>query len=260
MTWTLCLVLDQRTLGQLRGVWPTWCRHKPEIQDHRLVVICDWAAGNDRWWRHQLRWLDHPNLTIVGWDWPASDDSEMGAMTQRERMLTAWVRVPPMVVNTDYWLKIDTDVVATRSGPWVLDEWFADKPAIVAPRWGYTKPATLPGDLDRWARTVPALKPLRSLDLAEPDPGQKRIGHRRICSWFCFVDTLFSRTAADYAPGRLPVPSQDTYHWYVAWRCGEGIRRIKPKNHGWKTVNSDRGRARLVTEVLGPHQEEGCCG
>ncbi len=257
---TVCVVLDARTADQFQGVWPTWRRMKPYILARPFLGVCDWRAGDECFWEHRLRFCDHPDRRIVCWDWPDLDDTEFADMTQRERMLTAWVKVPAMVVDTPYWVKIDTDVVATNDRPWVLPEWFADNPALIGSPWGYTKPAEAPGILDAWAKTIPALAPLRSLDLPPPEPGARRIHHPRICSWICFVDTLFSRAAADYCPSRLPVPSQDTYHWYCAWRQNETIERVRFSRLGWQTVHSDRARRHLIKEVLEPTvTQHGCC-
>jgi len=256
---TTIVVVDRRCADQLEMVWPTWRLHRPELFSQPLVIICDWAAGNKRFWKRRLRFMGHhADRRIVGWDWPRLDDTQFSGMTQRERMLTAWVKVPPAVVQTPYFVKIDTDVVATKTCPWILPEWFDDRPALIASPWGYTKPATYPGILDEWATTIPTLAPLRSLALPAPQTDQGTIRHKRIASWCCFVNTTFAQTAADYVPGRLPVPSQDTYHWYVAWRESQPIVKAKMKNYGWTCVNGDRRRQRLVEEVLQLDKEH-CC-
>jgi len=258
---TVCLAVDARTVQQLEGVWPTWRLHRPEICRFPLVIICDWQVGTEKWWRRRLRFLQHPDRRLVGWEWPASDDTQFTDMTQRERMLTAWVKVPPAVVETEYWVKIDTDVVALRPGRWWRDEWFADEPALISNPWGYTKPAEWIPTLERWAKTIPGLAPLQSLDLPKPELGARRICHKRIASWICWVNTTFSQTVADYVPGRLPIPSQDTLHWYCAWRHGEPIFRERMKRHGWTNVSRDRKRRLLVRKVMAAAapKDTGCC-
>lgn len=256
---TTVVAVDAHCVKQLEGVYPTWKLHRPEIHQHPLVVICDWLVGNQQFWQRKLRFLDHSDWRIAGWNWPDSDDSVFADMTQREKMLTAWVKVAPAAVETPYFLKIDTDVVATKTCDWILPEWFEKKPAIVASPWGYTKPAYWLHDLDEWAKTVPTLAPLRAMDLPPPKPDQQVMRFKRIASWCAFFDTMFARTAADYVPGRLPVPSQDTFLFYVAWRQNETIVRTKMSKLGWSTVSSDRRRKKLIAEILGSIEDEECC-
>ncbi len=276
---TTVVALDNHTERQLRGVWPTWRLHKRELLARPMIALCDYAIGDDRVWRHRLKWLDHPNLHLFSWDWwidgrRVDGRSTRGykqpatvpdGMTQRERMLTAFVHLAPQVVETPYWCKIDTDVVATNSEPWIDPAWFASQPALIASPWGYTKPAHWPGTLDRWGDGIEDLRRHPGLGLPEPKPDQQTIRHKRIASWVCLVNTIWSRYASSLSPGRLPVPSQDTYHHYVATRLGSGIVTARMSRRGWRTVSSDRRRARLVEEVLAAARgigkpEEECCG
>ncbi len=263
---TTVVALDNHTERQLHGVWPTWRLHKRELLDRPMIALCDDAFGNYAFWRHRLKWLDHPALHLFSWDWWIEGQSALPeGMTQRERMLTAFVHLAPKVVDTPYWCKIDADVVATNSEPWIDPAWFASKPALIASPWGYTKPAHWPGTLDRWGDRTEGLRQHPGLGLPEPKPDQQTIRHKRIASWVCFVNTAWSRYASLLSPGRLPVPSQDTYHHYVATRMGSGIVTARMNRRGWQTVSSDRRRARLVEEVLtaarpNSKPEDECCG
>ena len=252
----------KNTVRDLKLVWQTWRLLKPELFHHPMVVIYDAQEADRTTWLHRLAFLrEHPDLRVIGWDWPNRDDSELAAMDQRERMLTAFVKVPPAVVETAFWLKLDCDTVAFAPGGFVEESWDRDYPTLIAPGWGYTKPATLPGILDRWAATVPELAPFRAMNLPEPGPGQETIKTRRITSWLMFISTAFSKLVADFCPGRLPVPSQDTLHWYVAWRRGDAIIRHPFKQMGWQHASTRRHRRQLVADVLAQYQSpEGCCG
>jgi hypothetical protein len=257
-SYTTIVALDSRTVEQFQGVWPTW-RLKAGVLDHPMLCICDWRAGDKHSWRRRLRWMGHPDRRLVCWDWPDRDDTAFAGMTQRERMLTSFVKLPPLLVETQKWVKIDTDVVATDSTPWFDESWLGlHGPRLVGSPWGYSKPADTCQRLDDWAAGIPELGKIPSLSLPPPQPGQKRIGHPRICSWIAVIDTVWSRRAADFVPGRLPVPSQDGYHWYVAYRMGERIDRVRFADRGWATVSKDGPRAKLVAEVLG--KAENCCG
>jgi len=166
---TICVALDEHTLTQFRGVWPTWRHFKPELLELPWVVICDTAErALLSWWEGQLDFLPSSRRLLARWtvcpEWP-----------QRERMLTAFVHIPPKFVKTPYWAKLDTDVVATGAEPWPWAEWFEGNPAIIGPPWGYTRPkppgADWPAILDAWGDGIPALAdgPRLNLPLMKPD-------------------------------------------------------------------------------------------
>lgn len=248
---TSVLAVDAAHEAQLRAVWPNWIGAKPELAAAPLLVICDAFDGGARFWRRRLSWLDHSSRNLVYWDWPNSDDTEFSGITQRERMLTAFVKVPWVHVQTPYWLKIDTDAVATATGPWIQPEWFQGNPAIVASPWGYTKPAYWIDALESWGNAHEAFYHLPKLGLATT-PDARTFRHKRFASWICFVDTLWSRYAAGLCPSRLPVPSQDTFHWYVATRRNDLIRRVSFKRHGWTNVAGTRRRQKLIESLSTP--------
>lgn len=251
LDFTLVVAIDSGHVGQLQKVWPTWRRHKPELLDHPMLVIADGSNIGD--WERQLSWLDHPNREIVCWSWPYDLKDPLlvlgqSEITQRERMLTAFVKVPPRLVETPYWLKIDTDCVASKPGPWIDDEWFVGNPALVSNSWGYTKPAHLLVDVQRWAETVPELASRPPLAIGCTSGEVCR--YPRIISWLCFVNTEFSRHVLGWVPGRLPVPSQDTYHWYCAERLGLPIVKKRFSNMGWGHWHTQRTLEAMSREAL----------
>ncbi|NUQ65972.1 MAG: hypothetical protein HUU20_26220 [Pirellulales bacterium] len=246
-SFTTVVACDVRHCDQLAMVWPTWRRCKPEIAASPLLLVCDARAGGEAWWRRRLDWLDHADRRIVLWDWPRGEGIGREAVTQRERMLTAFVHAPCKYVDTPYWLKIDTDTVATAAGPWYDPAWFAEAPALVASPWGYTRPGVWIDQLEAWADRHAQLGLFEPLGLRVAS-GAGAVRHRRLASWLCFVNTAWSRLAASYSPQRLPVPSQDTYHWYLAARRGDGIVRARMKNFGWASIHNDRRRQWLVEQ------------
>jgi len=248
--YTLTVAVDDRTAEQLRLVWPTWHRHRSAFFSRPMLVICDAQVGGLEYWQSRLAWLEHPDRHLVLWECPDWPD-----LTQRERMLTAWVKVPPQYVETEYWLKIDSDSVAKDSRAWIDESWFDGLPALVTNPWGYSKPAYWPRLLDAWALSVTDLTVGPPLALPPPLPDQETIKHSRIAGWLCFVRTDFSRRCVQFAPGRLPVPSQDTYHWYVARRLGESVVKVKFRGQGWDCIHSDRRRRKAVEEIMAqPHE------
>jgi hypothetical protein len=127
-------------------------------------------------------------------------------------------------------LKLDTDTLEKPGGVFYQDEWFEGRPAIVAPRWGYTKPAHWLTTLDGWATR----RFTNSLPQWELDGGIGR--SRRIISYAMYGRTDFCRRILEYMgpDGRLPVPSQDTVTWYCAALWGEPVRRLRASEHAWR--------------------------
>lgn len=166
--------------------------------------------------------------------------------TQRERMLAAFVFLPPLMHGPhdpnrpDYWMKIDCDVLCRREVPAAFPppEWFENSPPYVAPRWGYSKPADTIQRLDDWADNHPAFEETKRID-APWSPDSETVSWPRICSWLSFYSDDYLRLVASLMPDqKMPIPSQDGIHWYVAERLGLGGRKEKMTPWGFKTISS----------------------
>lgn len=249
--YTTVIGVDESHIEKLRLVFPTWVAHKPSLLNHRLVIFYDINSNC-----HPLTISrivhQHPDIDIYAWPPPgvAYDDiPSMGRFggAQRYKMLAGFVHCPRFRVETDYWLKLDLDTVATGQDNWIDEKWFEDKPAIVAHPWNYTKPPDQMITLDLWASQchhIAQLENTQPLNL-RPEPGSSMVSHKRIISWCGFFNTDFtadcSRAAeATCGIGKLPVPSQDGYMWYMAQRRGLPIRRENMKKCGWAHCGSER--------------------
>lgn len=234
---TTIVAVDQAHLVELRLVWPTWRTNRPEILENPLLIVCD-ASNSEVEWQKKLRFVDHPNKRLVLWDMPG--------IQQREKMLSSLVFVAAREVKTPWYLKLDTDTVATISGPWIRPEWFLPDeqgrvPAFVSHPWGYTKPANALELLDDWADGIPQLSHYPRLNIRGPF-GATAVRSKRIISWCFFGRTNWTAEVASYATDRLPIPSQDTFLWYCAARRGDHFRRVGMKNC-WRHVGR---RSRLI--------------
>lgn len=239
---TTLVAVDAEHVRELRLVWPTWVRHRPQLLDYPLIVICD-ADVSLKKWGHELAFVDHPQKRLVGWT--------IAGVSQREKMLSSFVFAAAEHVHTPWYLKLDTDAVALQSCPWLQSEWFeADPqgrlPVFISSPWGYTKPPDAIQRLDDWADHVPDLSRFSRLNLV-PQPGSNLLSHRRIISWCFFGNTAAVRLAASYCSGKLPVPSQDTFLWYCAARRGDYYRTVRMKKYGWSHVS----RYRRLKEICG---------
>src|SRR5690606_21272077 len=125
---------------------------------------------------------------------------------QRELMPSGFVHVPAFAVHTPYWLKLDSDVVATGQDDWVSGVWFEQDeakrdPVIIAQPWGYTKPANQFQELNEWVdRNWDAFyhNGIFQLTAEEFTPAENATCFpcQRIISWCAFFNTEFTRTAS----------------------------------------------------------------
>ena len=251
---TTVVAVDRQYVEQLLAAWPTWRRYRSEILEHPLLIIADAWGGDLDEWRKRLAFLGHPDMEILLWDWPGDGPQYHPDIDQRERMLTSLVQAAPQAVQTPWWLKLDCNAVAMRRADWIPHEAMAREPAMISSPWGYTKPWTWMPTLDDWADGCEELKRFPRLNIypKKVPPFMDRVHHRRIISFVCWVNTGWSRRAASFAGNRirLPVPSQDTYHWYCAVREGHEVVRINQKRLGWGHVSRLSSVQRLAKEAL----------
>jgi len=247
---TLLLAVDEKHIPNLKAVWPTWTRFRPEFREIPLVVSYDASRSAEDLGITDI--IDNPNLKLIPW-------SMEQAESQRELMLTSFVKSAASEVETKWYLKLDTDVIASSTGAWLEPEWFAEEddrlPAFIASPWGYTKPADAISQLDEWGDAIGDLSQFPRLDIPF-DPRKERVHHPRIASWCFFGNTEWTRDVASYVNGRLPVPSHDTYLFYCAARRHDLYRRVKMAGRGWELVSSLRRLQRRCRDILG---EEAAC-
>lgn len=244
MDCTLVVAVDELHSEELKVVWPTWKRFRPQLLEWPMIVIVDGDRSFDRW-ADDLSYLDHPRRQIIPWNMPN--------VGQREKMLSGLVFVPARHVSTDWYLKLDTDVIATRESDWFAPEWFSadrnQQPVFVTHPWGYTKPASLIDQLETWGDNHPALHNYPKLGLKR-DANSELVCHPRIMSWCFFGNTAWTKVTAELANDRLPVPSQDTYLWYCAARRGDFFRTYPMSALGWQHACGMRKLKRLAKAAL----------
>ncbi len=252
---TLVVGVDARHLRQLSWTWPTWKRHKPGLLDVPMLAFHDRSVTCQ-----EIRAVvDHPNLATMPWppvrvevDWGSGGDKWTDP--QRVKMLTGFVYCP-CFVQTPWWLKLDTDVVATGQPDWIDPAWFSDPTtAIVSAPWSFTKPADQMARLDAWAERGRVLFPRPPLGLTS-EPGADRLRHRRIISWCGFFRRELNAMAWNWSrltcpAWRMPVPSQDGLLWYVARRMNWGIVRPNMKRLGWQHWSTERNVMEKSAEAM----------
>lgn len=257
--YTLVIGVDARHLYQLSLVYPTWRKHKPGLMAANMVIFYDRSEVKEE----DIKRVIQRDAALVAW--PPDDvvyegnPKDKWTNPQRAKMLSGFVHVPAMVVTTEYWLKLDTDVVATGRSDWIQGSWFDDPaPAIVCHRWGFTRPADQFLKLDAWVAENRSKLELLSRKPAlnmVPAPGAERISHPRIISWCGFFCTALTKYASQCArslcgEGKLPVPSQDGYLWYCASRLKLPIIRTNMKSLGWQHWSNDENVLKYSKEAM----------
>ena len=246
---TVCIGIDSKTAKHLCVSWETWKKYRPEMWDVPWVVF--WSDMHEGEPEGLLKWMEVKDVRFVHWPPPIDGIPTPTYESQREKMLTGFVWVPATYVQTDWWMKIDTDAIALRNGEWLMADWFkrsdesllAGFNSFIASSWGYTRPKLQMEQLDDWADTVLGLQDRPRLNLpykAESNKVMHPKSRKRMASWLSFYHTTWTRRCLDYLmnmPLKIPVPSQDGFHWYCAERGGDRyhLRGMK-RHHGWTNV------------------------
>jgi hypothetical protein len=246
---TLVVALDLVHAEELRCSWPTWDKNCHLLRQKPMLVLYDPIESEEKW-RKKLEFLTHPRVRLV----PVR---KTGAVSdQREMMLTSFVLQAPFEIKTPWYLKLDTDVVATSVLPqWPDPTWFLPDekkrlPAFISNPWPYSKPANVLDVLDDWGDTVPELKPYSRLNVTSK-LDNRVVVRQRIISWCFFGNTNWSQKMAEYTGGRLPVPSHDTYLWYCAERRRDFYRRARMKRYGWDHIANGRNLKMISQQIIG---------
>lgn len=257
---TVVVGLDAVTIREWELSLSTHAALKPELLDCRWCVFYDQRAvssnaimdlaghcGLDR----------SPLLRLV--PWPEEEHVDQYG-SQRELMLSGFVFVPTQHVQTAWWMKLDADTISTPAEKrWWEDEWFDDECMAAAPAWSYTKAKPPDRSIERWAEDIEAfgdkaLPGKLRLGLVEHVSGNKII-YPRFWSPVSFYRTSWTKTVAILAhqhcgPYRIPVPSQDGFHWYCCERGGWKWAAASMRGRGWVKHSRLKNLEAAVAEVL----------
>lgn len=239
---TILCAADASHVEELRISYATWKRHKPSLLLRPLLIGCDLHTcpvdPSGDWYREQLgpEIMAHPGgvkLKFIGdgENWPV-----------RERMVS-WFVFGARHVETPYYLKLDSDCVATGNDNWTDARWFRGSPAIIASKWQYTKPAGQLATFRKWSDQHPQAFQHSMPEYVIGALGSKAF-HSRMISYCQFGRTDWTAEMAQLAGERLPIPSQDGFLSLAAARNGAEIRTVQMKNLGWQHVGGGGRRLR----------------
>lgn len=209
---TIVTACDKKYIEFLKLTYPNWRKYK-NIDRYPVIVFVNGIDLKDP----VLDFLRLPNVQLIEWDMKNVD-------SQREKMLSAFVLGTAKYVNTKYWLKLDADSFATNNNNFITQE--MKDYSFCGHKWGYSFVRHIKA-LDEWAgkhwkrklRTSPPM-------FNEKYANGKRYYHpeKRTISFIQLNSTKFTRWCAKLCKGRLPVPSQDTYMYYIADRFKSPIK------------------------------------
>ena len=218
---TVVTACDEKYIEMLRLTYPNWIEYK-EIDQYPMIVFINGMELDDP----RLDFLKSENITLIPW--------KVEGVPHREEMLSAFVFGTAKYVRTKYWLKMDADSLATDRQPLISDEMKGY--VFYGHRWGYSWTKDIQA-LDEWAKTHWKKKIKRAPAMFEQGHSDgRRFYHnnKRTASYIQLHNSSFVRDCATLAGERLPVPSHDTYLFYIADRFGlkYGSANFK-KQHGF---------------------------
>ena len=179
------------------------------------------------------------NTKIIPWNFPLAED-------QRENMLTAFVFGSAEYVETPYWFKLDADAYAEDFNTLITDD--MKNYVICGHKWGYSWARHIKTLVD-WSNKHEAFSALPNDVYDMSRVNGRRYSHARTASYAQFHNSAFVRYAAQLAGDRLPVPSHDTYLWYVANRLDLPIKRHNFKRY--RGMNNKTQLDSLKEKIIG---------
>lgn len=187
---TVVTYASPTSVSYLADNYRTW-KAKPQIADLPLIIYYNNVDES------QLKFAK--NARLIKWN---------------GLMYNAMVYGVAKDVTTGYWLKLNQDVVFHDRSDLFTEESF--KYEIFGLKYNATDHGNI-AKLDEWGTSLPGsniLTPQQRLDIAEVP-----YKYERVSPWLCLYKSRFVKMAASLTP-TLPIPSDDTYLWYVAHRLG----------------------------------------
>jgi hypothetical protein len=221
---TLVTAATKDYLKKLRWCLPTWT-YKKQFKDLPLIIFYSGDIEKDLQFAK-----DHfKEVKLIKWEMEEYEND-------RELMISAFV-LGVRHIDTEYFIKLDADCFITESkgDPFDPEDFEHD---ISSHSWGYTKP--------KWF--------IDAMDLFMKDKEYKgsrervgTVGAKRIQSFCCLHKTMFVKKIAGACGGkRLPIPSHDTYCWYLADHfsdCSWNAKNMKKRgvSHAsrWKSIREE---------------------
>uniref|UniRef100_A0A6M3LQK4 Uncharacterized protein n=1 Tax=viral metagenome TaxID=1070528 RepID=A0A6M3LQK4_9ZZZZ len=224
---TIVTACDPKYVSALAQTFPNWRKYK-KIDKYPVIVFVNGMELNDT----RLDFLRLPNVQLIPW----SKEKDLDDVTDhREEMLSAFVFGPARYVKTEYWLKLDADSYATDDRSFITNE--MKQYAFCGHKWWYSRPAHIKA-LDEWAKGHWKRKLRKAKPMIEDGRIEgRRFYHntKRTISFIQLHKTRFTKFCVGLLKKRrLPVPSQDSFMYFVA-------NRFAPETIGIMNFKRDYG-------------------
>jgi hypothetical protein len=218
---TIVTAVNPKYLPKLKANYSLWMKTAGVMEYPMILFVHDIDPESP-----ELDFLNE-NVQVIPWDMEGAD-------SERELMLTSFVLGTAKHVTTKWWIKLDADTTPKEGVDkkygyhlgFPEDSWKDN--AFTGHKWGYTKPGKYLLMLEDWADEKEEFRDTKRIfppEEKETMERVKRYGHPRIASYVCLQSLEFTQLCAELAGPKLPVPSHDTYMWYVAARLGYPIIR-----------------------------------
>ena len=218
---TIVTAVNRKYADKFIDNYNAW-RETPGLREQNFLIFyhpdcIDYIKSHPKWKHPPGKIKTYQRTRMVEWSLPAANGNI------REEMLSAFILGTAKEAKTKYWMKLDGDCSPVAPFEWPDYQSYG----ICAHGWGFTKQKGDPDTSRHWLNRLD--------DWAEPFTGkrifpkiydpinEKRVRHKRFCS-FCYIEeTRLSKEVASKCNGRLPIPSQDTTMWYYATVMGEPV-------------------------------------
>ena len=214
------------TIASLLLTFPNWMKYKKIDQYKVLIFLVGFENGDDRLDLLHPIIASHPNVQLIPWAMPNADDLT-------EELESAFVFGAAKFVQTGYWFKISPDAYAVNDIPLITEE--MKDYSFCGHKWGYSYADHIK-QLDEWSKgnfraKMRHANPMYDPDLVNGDKHSHK--NKRTSSFVQMHRTSFTKWCAEIAGEKLPVPSQDTFMFYVCERFGNHYKAINFKSdHG----------------------------
>lgn len=221
---TLIQVIDSTHIDELKSSWKTWNELKPEITALPLHIVYDSQIESRLTEIQHI--IDRPNVVLQKFTNVNLYNS------QRSAMLTSFFE-GIRNIKTKYYLKLDTDCIATNDDKnWLKEISDIDEYKFISKGWGVSKKDYF-DTMQSWKELegVPKIEKFTIKDCG------KKVKCPRIISWFflCNVEwnNYWSEKCWKGDHYELPISSHDSFLWHIAERVGDKYKRVDFKQHGF---------------------------